>query len=276
LNKQEVLTDLLPGPPLSANEDVFMTGYISAEFDGFADIYDVLHAAMLGADESACIQMLSKLASGKAALELAVGTGRIAVPLAQTGVRVSGVDISTKMLQKLRSKPGAEQIAVVVGNFADVAVQGRFDLIYVLVSFGYLRTQAEQIRCLRNVREKLTERGAFVIQAAVPNESVFREHGDVDSVFTLPSADGTSESVILSVGYPDLLQQVVHHQLVSLGNEGVRIYNHTTRFVWPAELDLMAHMAGLTLDGRWSSWQQDPFTAKSRTQIVVYRRNGTG
>ena len=177
------------------------------------------------------------------------------------------------MLEKLRSKRGADRLSIICGNFADVPVTGTFDLIYVVFSFSYLLTQAEQLRCFCNVSQRLTERGAFVIQNPVPGDSIFRESGNLEGVADVPSAVGTtSNSIMLFTSQTDLVQQLVKHRIVVIGNEGAKVYSHQSRYVWPAELDLMAQIAGLRLEERWDNWKQDRFTSQSKAPISIYRR----
>lgn len=241
-------------------------------YDSFADVYDAWHDRWPANSKAHCVDALAKLADGQAALELAVGTGRVALPLSMQGLRVSGVDNSIKMIEKLRAKPGAERLSIVCGNYANVPLAGPFGLIYVLLSFGYLLTQAEQLRCFVNVSRKLTENGTFVIQTAMPGRTLFKRSSHIDT-FDIPSAAGVDlDSVMLVCSKTDMVRQAITQKVIVLGASGPKIYTHRLRYVWPSELDLMAQIAGLQLHARWDNWRQEPFTSKSPTNISVYKR----
>lgn len=246
-----------------------------AGYDLFAEFYDTWHDSRPQNSKARCVEMLARLADGGHALELAIGTGRIALPLAAAGVRVSGVDSSAKMLERLHAKAGAERVTSVLGNFADVPLDGPFSLIYVVFSFGYLLTQEEQLRCFMNVSRKLTEGGSFVIQTAVPGVGIFSDSNRLDEVFDFPEADvAASEAVMLIYSKADRPRQLIEQRFVVIGESGQRIYRDKRRYVWPAELDLMARMAGLELQARRGGWGDEPFTAGSATQVSIYRRSG--
>jgi hypothetical protein len=179
------------------------------------------------------------------------------------------------MLERLHAKAGAERLTTVLGNFADVPLDGPFSLIYVVFSFGYLLTQEEQLRCFMNVSQKLAEGGSFVIQTALPGAGIFSESSRLDEVFDFPAADATaSESVMLIYSKADRARQLIDQRFVVLGDSGQKIYRDKRRYVWPSELDLMARMAGLKLHARWGGWGEEPFTANSTTQVSIYRRSG--
>jgi SAM-dependent methyltransferase len=226
-----------------------------------AGVYDDWYAEV----EDATVATLRELAQGGRALELGIGTGRIALPLQQSGVEVHGIDASEAMVAKLRAKPGGESIPVRLGNFADVAVEGQFSLVYVLFNtFFALLTQDEQVRCFDNVAQHLTAEGAFLIEAFVPNLTRFAGRQTVRA-----SHVGTDQ-VRLEASQLDPVHQQVTSQLVVLTEKGVRLYPVKVRFAWPAELDLMARLAGLQLRHRWDSWQRTPFSAGSSMHISVY------
>jgi SAM-dependent methyltransferase len=208
------------------------------------------------------------MAGGGRVLELAIGTGRIALPLAARGVDVDGIDIAPAMVAKLRAKPGGEQISVTMGNFADVPVAGSYRLIYVVFNTLFnLLTQDEQVRCFENVATHLTEDGTFVVEALVPAD-LFRLRNDqyVDA-----EAIGVGD-VRLDVGRHDAVNQILNETHVHLSGEGVRLYPIVTRYAWPSELDLMARIAGLRLHDRWSGWNGEPFTSTSTRHVSVYGR----
>jgi SAM-dependent methyltransferase len=218
-------------------------------------------------DEAEAVAFLEKLAGGGLALELAIGTGRIALPLAGRGIRVDGVDISPEMVAQLRNKPGGEQISVTIGDFADVPVPGRYRLIYVVFNTLFnLLTQEDQVRCFENVAAHLTDDGSFVIEAGSPaflyglrND----QHVDAESIEV--------DSVKLDVLRHDPAKQMLDESHVSISSTGVRLNPIVQRYAWPAELDLMARIAGLRLKERWDGWNNEPFTGKHNV-VSVYGR----
>lgn len=243
-----------------------MEGYepIMSFGEDVAEFYDDI--AQRG-DEVATVAFLEELAGGGPALELAIGTGRVALPLAARGVRVDGIDISPAMVAKLRAKPGGDQISVTMGDFADVPVSGTYRLIYVVFNTLFnLLTQADQVRCFENVAAHLTDDGSFVVEAGVPNFlHRLRNHQYVDA-----EAIGVHE-VRLDVARHDPVTQRLDESHVSLSREGVRLNPIVTRYSWPSELDLMARIAGLRLKERWDGWNREPFTSTSNV-VSVYGR----
>lgn len=226
-----------------------------------ADIYDDWYHAY----DAAAITTLAELAQGGRALELGIGTGRIALPLQQVGVNVQGIDASPAMLAKLRAKPGGENIPVTIGNFADVAVEGECALIYVLFNtFFALLTQEEQIRCFENVARRLTPEGVFVVEAFVPDMTLFNRGQSVRAI-------GVNEGEVrLDTTLLDIVNQHLTSQHVVLTEQGIRFYPVKLRYVWPSELDVMARLAGLHLRHRWGSWSRGVFSAESGKHISVY------
>lgn len=234
-----------------------------------ADGYD----EELRGDEAAAADFLADLAAGEPALELAIGTGRIAIPLAAKGIQVDGIDFSEPMVAKLRAKPGGDQLNVSIGDFAEVAVDGNYRLVYLVFNTLFnLLSQDEQVRCFENVARHLTGDGAFVIEAFTPGYLYrLREDQYVDA----EAIEG--QRVTLDVGRHDPVSQTLEESHVVLTPEGgVRLYPIVTRYAWPAELDLMARVAGLRLRERWGDWLRGPFTADSRLHVSVYERAGTG
>jgi SAM-dependent methyltransferase len=230
----------------------------------FAEIYD---QGPERADTLATVAFLEQLAGGGPALELAIGTGRVALPLAARGVHVGGVEISPEMLAKMRAKPGGDQIAVTLGDFADVPVQGTYRLVFVVFNTLFnLVTQEHQVRCFQNVAAHLTEDGVFVVEAFVPDPTHFRDGQYVDA-----EAVGVDE-VWLDVCRHDAMAQRLDEVHVSLSAQGVRLYPVVVRYAWPSELDLMARIAGLRLKERWAGWAREPFTSASNTHVSVYGR----
>jgi len=219
-------------------------------------------------DEQATVTFLAELAQDGAALELAIGTGRIALPLAARGVRVDGIELAPAMIAQLRAKPGGDQLSVTPGDLADVPVAGRYRLIYVVFnSLFNLLTQDDQVRCFQNVAAHLTDDGSFVIEAFVPSHlHRLRDHQYV-------IAEGISiDEVRLDVARHDATTQRLEKNHVSLTTAGTRLMPIILRYAWPSELDLMARIAGLRLTERWAGWNREPFTSSSPSHISVYGR----
>jgi SAM-dependent methyltransferase len=229
-----------------------------------AEIYDDVPRG----DEQATVGFLEELAGGGPALELAIGTGRIALPLAARGIRVDGIDISPAMVAKLREKPGGERLSVTIGDFADVAVPGTYPLIYVVFNTLFnLLTQDEQVSCFENVATHLTGDGTFVVEAFVPSFLTrLRDDQYVDA-----ESVGVDE-VWFDVGRHDPVTQRLDETHVRLTDGDVRLFPIVTRYAWPAELDLMARIAGLRLRDRWAGWNREPFEPASRRHVSVYGR----
>src|SRR6266700_4414955 len=223
-----------------------------------AEIYDAEPDVSQRGDTLATVSFLEQLAGGGPALELAIGTGRVALPLAARGVRVDGIDFSPPMVAKLRAKPGGDQISVTIGNFADVPVQGTYRLIFVVFNTLFnLLTQDDQVRCFENVAAHLTDDGSFVVEAAVPNYlHRLRQDQYVD-------AEAIEVDVVrLDVGRYDPVTQRLEESHVVLSSDRVRVNPIVTRYAWPSELDLMARIAGLRLKERWDGWNREPFTSR--------------
>jgi SAM-dependent methyltransferase len=219
-------------------------------------------------DEMAAVAFLEQLAGRGPVLELAIGTGRIALPLAARGIRVDGVDISPAMIAQLRAKPGGDEIAVTVGNFADVPVPGTYRLIFVVWNTLFnLLTQADQGRCFENVADHLTDDGSFVVEVFVPAFLYRLRHGqyvDAEAIRV--------DEVRLDVLRHDMATQMIEESHVSLSSAGVRLNPVVQRYAWPSELDLMARIAGLRLKYRWGGWNREPFNSTSNTHVSVYGR----
>jgi SAM-dependent methyltransferase len=219
-------------------------------------------------DEIAAVAFLEQLAGRGPALELAIGTGRIALPLAAHGIRVDGIDISPAMVDQLRAKPGGDKISVVIGDFADVSVSGAYRLIFVVWNTLFnLLTQEDQVRCFMNVADHLTEDGSFVIEALVPAFLYRLRNGQyVDA-----EAIEVNE-VRLDVLRHDAARQMIEESHVSLSPTGIHLNPVVQRYAWPSELDLMAKIAGLRLKDRWGGWDQEPFNSNSDMHVSVYGR----
>jgi len=219
-------------------------------------------------DEAETVAFLERIAAGGPVLELAIGTGRIALPLAQRGLRVDGIDISEAMVARLRAKPGGDKLAVSIGNYADVPVPGSYRLVYVVFNTIFnLLTQDEQVRCFENVAAHLTPDGAFVVEALVPSYLYrLRDNQYVDAEAV------TLDGVGFDVARFDPVTQLLHENHVTISASGIRVNPIVTRNTWPSELDLMARIAGLRLVDRWGGWQLEPFTGDSARHVSVYAR----
>jgi SAM-dependent methyltransferase len=208
---------------------------------------------------------LADLAGQGTALELGIGTGRIALPLSRRGIRVHGIDLSAAMVARLRAKPGAERIGVTVGDFATTTVDGRFSLAYlVLNTIGNLTTQDEQVACFQNVAAHLDPGGCFVIEVGVPQLQRLPPGETVRAFAVTPTHLGFDEYDVASQGL------ISHHYTV--GDGGLELGSLPQRYVWPAELDLMARLAGMRLRERWGGWRREPFTSDSTSHVSVWEK----
>lgn len=211
------------------------------------------------------VKFLAELARGGSALELGVGTGRIALPLSRRGVRVHGIELSPDMHAVLQAKPGADRVDVTLGDFATTRVGETFDVAYVVRNtITNLTTQDAQVECFRNVAAHLVPGGCFVIEVYIP-ELQRLPPGETIHAFTVtPTHLGFEEyDVATQIAYS-------HHYLVNGGT--CETFSAPFRYVWPAELDLMARLAGMTLRERWNDWHRAPFTNESRQHISVWQK----
>ena len=231
------------------------------------DVAEVYRDVTRG-DEAAAVAFLAQLAGAGPALELAIGTGRIALPLAAGGLRVDGVELSPAMVAQLRRRPGGQAISVVMGDFADAPVQGLYRLVYVVWNtFFNLLTQDDQVRCFQNVAAHLTDDGCFVIEAYVP-AFLYRLRND-----QYVNAEAIQvDEVWLDVLRHDMATQTIEESHVSLSAAGVKLNPVVQRYAWPDELDLMARLAGLRLRERWGGWQREPYNSASEMHVSVYGR----
>ena len=222
----------------------------------------------LRGDEDVAVAFLEQQAHGGPALELAIGTGRIGLPLAARGVPVHGIDISPHMVAQLRSKPGGDQIPVTLGDYADVPVSGSFRLVYIVCNTLFnLLTQDDQVRCFEQVAAHLTDDGVFVVETFVPaylNRLRDNQYVDAEAI--------NVDEVTLDVGRHDPIKQLLIESHVTMSSAGIRLNPIVCRYIWPSEMDLMARIAGLRLKERWGGWQREPFTAASRLHVSVYGR----
>ena len=230
-----------------------------------ADIYD----ERLPDYDEAAVEMLVGLAGGGRALELGVGTGRVALPLAARGVEVHGIDASPRMVERMRAKPGGEAVRVTFGDFAGVEAVGEFTLVYVVFNTIFaLLTQDEQVRCFRNVARRLAPGGVFLIEAFVPDPT-FHPGGQSVKVGQM-----TNDLVELHVTQLDAATQMLVGQQIRFDGAGARLYPVQLRYAWPSELDLMARLAGLSLRQRHAGWRREPFDTRSTKHVSVYAREG--
>ena len=246
-------------PKDESDNDLFFGEDVAAGYDeGAADMFrpEVVDPV---------VDLLAELAGDGRALEFAIGTGRIALPLAERGVPVAGIDNSKAMVARLRAKPGADDIEVAIGDFATTRVDGEFSLVYLVFNTIFnLVTQDAQVACFENAAAHLASSGVFVIETAVP------------SVQSLP----LGQTIIpfradpggLGFDVYDVVTQRFSSQHYAFTEDGVRVLPVEFRYAWPAELDLMARIAGLTLRDRWSNWQREPFTSVSTSHVSVYEK----
>ena len=215
---------------------------------------------------AATVDRLVALADGGPALELAVGTGRIGVPLAARGVPVTGIELSEPMVARLRTKADAAQVPVVVGDMAHVRVPGEFGLVYLVFNtISNLLEQSEQVACFANAAAHLRPGGRFVIELGVPD---LRRLPPGRDAVVFEADDGQVSVDTYEVATQHL---VSHHFRFGKGSEA-HLFRSRHRYAWPAELDLMAQIAGLELEHRWAGWAEEPFTDASESHVSVYRR----
>ncbi len=224
-------------------------------------------------DEAAAVARLADLAGDGPALELAIGTGRIALPLAATGLRVDGVELSPSMIEQLRAKPGGDALAVTCGDMAAVELPDRYRLVYVVFnSLMNLITQDQQVECVANAARHLTDDGVFVVENVVP-DAMYVLRQDRDGVDQYVDAEHIGpDGITVEVGRFDRVTQRVDKCHIGLSDAGVRLDPLALRYIWPSELDLMARLAGLRLRARWGGWSGEPFDARSLRHVSVYGR----
>lgn len=229
--------------------------------DRVAGVYDDWYAT---ADE-AMVDTLAELAGAGPALELGIGTGRVALPLQERGVEVHGVDASPAMVGRLREKPGGDRFPVTFGDFGEVQPEGRYSLVYVVFNtFFALLTQEAQVRCFRNVAACLEDGGCFVLEVFVPDPARLAMKNQAIPVTV------TADTLNLQVAKVDVVAQRVNGQHLIFTETGVRLYPVQIRYAWPAELDLMARLAGLDLRHRWGGWNREPLAEGAQRHVSVY------
>jgi SAM-dependent methyltransferase len=236
----------------------YFGGWIAENYDADTKMSD---RAVVGP----AVDFLAELAAGGTALELGIGTGRIALPLSQRGVAVHGIDLSPDMVAQLQRKPGADAIGVTLGDFSSTRVDGSFRVAYLAYNtIENLTTQDEQVACFCNVAEHLEPGGCFVIEVEVPQIRHLPPGDTVRAFDVRPNHLGFDElDVARQLG-------VSHHYWVAEGRAGT--FSMPFRYVWPAELDLMARLAGLRLRERWGDWTRGPFTSDSTEHVSVWEK----
>jgi SAM-dependent methyltransferase len=232
-----------------------------------AEAYDAASAPMFDPEVlDPTVDFLEELAASGPVLELAVGTGRVALPLAARGVLVSGIDLSPDMVERLRAKPGADRVAVTIGDMTTTRVAGSFNLVcLVWNAIMNVTTQEDQVAVFTNASAHLRPGGCFVVEVAVPRP--FRHTpGELGRVFAM-----ADDHVGIDT-YDDTVGQILssHHWTEVQGH----LVRHSApyRYVWPSELDLMARLAGLRLAQRWAGWRKEPFTSASTSQVAVFEK----
>jgi SAM-dependent methyltransferase len=211
------------------------------------------------------VEFLAGLAGDGAALELGIGTGRIALPLARRGIRVAGIDLSQAMVARLRAKPGAESIEVAMGDFATTTVEGAFSVVYLVFNtIMNLTTQDEQVACFRNAAAHLRPGGSFVVEVGVPGLRRLPPGETLHAFHASETRWGLDEYDVATQGL------ISHHFQVVDGK--VERLSIPFRYVWPSELDLMARLAGMELRERWSSWTCEPFSSESTKHVSVWAK----
>ena len=211
------------------------------------------------------VDLLVELAGSGRALELGIGTGRIALPLAQRGVPVHGIELSKAMVARLRAKPGGEDIGVTIGDFATTTVDGTFSVAYLVFNtIMNLTTQGAQVACFRNAAAHLEPGGRFVIEVGVPELQRLPPGETIRAFHLSETRCGIDEFDVAAQGLTSHHLEIVDGRL-----ERVSV---PFRYVWPSELDLMAELAGMTLRERWSGWKRQPFTSESRKHVSIWAK----
>jgi SAM-dependent methyltransferase len=232
-----------------------------------AEVYDKTYSAMFASSVlDPTVDLLAALARDGAALELAVGTGRVALALSARSVPVHGIELSLPMVEQLRAKPGADAVPVTIGDMTTTRVPGTFELVYLVAnSIMNVTTQEEQLAVFTNAAAHLEPGGSFVVEVIVPQLRRVPP-GEVGRIFTLDPDHVGIET------FDDLVGQVAwSHHWMEVGGRLVR-HSAPYRYIWPSELSLMARIAGFRLGDRWAGWDRSPFTADSLSQVAVFEK----
>ncbi|MDO6591434.1 class I SAM-dependent methyltransferase [Loktanella sp. D2R18] len=227
--------------------------------------YDAQHDP--GTTDSTVALIAGLVPTGGAVLELAIGTGRVALPLSQMGFAVSGIEASAEMVAKMRAKPGGDAIPTVIGDMAEVDIEGRFDHIFLVFNTLFnLPSQEAQIRCFENVFKHLKPGGTFLIEAFVPNFTGFTENQRVKT------KQLELDRLCIEAVTNDPVAQVLAFQRVHITADGMKLVPLPMRYAYPAEIDLMARLAGLRRKHRWGGWDKQDFDADSTFHVSVYEK----
>ncbi|MCW2657273.1 MAG: hypothetical protein JWR06_1466 [Jatrophihabitans sp.] len=211
------------------------------------------------------VAVLSDLAAGAPILEFGIGTGRLALPLAERGHLVVGIEGSREMVDQLRRKPGGIDLEVHIGDFSNLRVRRKFGLVVLAMNTIYaLPSQRAQVECFRNAAAHLEPGGAFVVDAWIPDPGAFR---DGRAIRLVQQAEG---SVVFEAAEIHPATQMMQTNKIFMGDGSAQVFPANHRYAWPAELDLMAELAGLHLAHRWGDWDKSPFTDVSRTHVSVW------
>ena len=232
-----------------------------------AEAYDATSAALFDpAVLDPTVELLDELARGGPALELAIGTGRVALPLVDRGLRVSGIELSPHMVEQLRAKPGAEDLAVTIGDMTTARMPGAFTLVFLVCNaIMNVTTQDEQVAVFINAAAHLALGGLFVVEVVVPRP-LNLPVGEIGRVFTMEDDHVGIDT------FDDLVGQISSsHHWMAVGGRLIR-HSAPYRYVWPSELDLMARIAGLRLKHRWAGWDRAAFTSDSPNQVAVFEK----
>jgi SAM-dependent methyltransferase len=241
------------------DEDGYFEEHVAARYD--ASCADMFEPSVV----DAAVDILAELAGAGRALELGIGTGRIALPLARRGVKVHGIELSRAMVARLRAKPGGEAIGVTIGDFATARADGTFTVAYLVFNtIMNLTTQPAQVACFRNVAAHLEPGGCFVIEVMIPDLRRLPAGQNVVPFHASPTR--------WAFDIYDVATQTMSSNYVEV-TDGRGEYTSTPfRYVWPAELDLMAQLAGLRLRERWAGWTREPFTSESRQHVSIWEK----
>ncbi len=242
------------------DDDGYFDERVAARYDDSVD--DMVDRAPI----DTAVEFLAELAGSGRALELGIGTGRVALPLAQRGVPVHGIDLSKAMVARLRAKPGGADIPVTIGDFATTRVGATFSLAYLVFNtISNLTTQAAQVACFRNVAAHLEPGGCFVIEVGVPGLRRLPPGETLRAFHLSETRWGIDEYDVATQGLTSHHFEIVDGRLERL--------SIPFRYTWPAEFDLMAQLAGMGLRERWAGWKREPFTSESRMHVSVWARN---
>jgi SAM-dependent methyltransferase len=229
---------------------------------------DGAHPMFQSAAIDPAVDLIAGLAAGGLALELGIGTGRIAVPLAARGVEVHGIDLSRAMLARLKAKPGGDAIGVTVGDFASARVQGSFSVVYLVFNtIMNLTTQAAQVACFCNAARHLAPGGCFVVECMVPDLRRLPPGQTAVPFHVSPTR--------WSFDIYDVATQAMSSNYVEVVDGRGSYWSIPFRYVWPAELDLMAELAGMRLRERWEDWTRTPFTSESAQHVSIWEKMAT-